>query len=166
MSFRPKPWYFERDCPFCTQSASSFCRNPLNFFAHAMWVKWWYHANFQPFQSSFEMLFNFRVLYLKISSKCMKNTKWSQKGLKIDDVALNGTFWTHKKSEVEISSKKWNPFVTDEFSSETVILRKRLSSLYTKCIQFFAVTLSTFLHMLCGWNYDTMPSFNLFRVHL
>ena len=26
MSFRPKPWYFERDCPFCTQSASSFCR--------------------------------------------------------------------------------------------------------------------------------------------
>ena len=31
----------------------------------------------------------------------MKNTKWSQKGLKIDDVALNGAFWTHKKSEKE-----------------------------------------------------------------
>ena len=30
----------------------------------------------------------------------------------------------------------------------------------------FAVTLSTFLHMLCGWNDDTMPTFNLFRVHL
>ena len=30
----------------------------------------------------------------------------------------------------------------------------------------FAVTLSTFLHMLCGWNDDTMPIFNLFRVHL
>ena len=30
----------------------------------------------------------------------------------------------------------------------------------------FAVTLSSFLHMLCGWNYDTMPTFNLFRVHL
>ena len=29
-----KSWYFERDCPFCTQSASSFCRNPLNFLAH------------------------------------------------------------------------------------------------------------------------------------
>ena len=29
----------------------------------------------------------------------------------------------------------------------------------------FAVTLSTFLHMLCGWNYDTMPTFNLFIVH-
>ena len=32
--------------------------------------------------------------------------------------------------------KKKNPFVTDEFSSETLILRKRLSILQTKCIQF------------------------------
>ena len=31
---------------------------------------------------------------------------------------------------------------------------------------FFAGTLSTFLHMLCGWNDDIMPTFNLFRVHL
>ena len=30
----------------------------------------------------------------------------------------------------------------------------------------FSVTLSTFLHMLCGWNDDIMPTFNLFRVHL
>ena len=30
----------------------------------------------------------------------------------------------------------------------------------------FAVTLSTLLHMLCGWNDDTMPTFNIFRVHL
>ena len=30
----------------------------------------------------------------------------------------------------------------------------------------FAVTLSTFLHMLCGWNDDIMPTFNLFRDHL
>ena len=30
----------------------------------------------------------------------------------------------------------------------------------------FAVTHSTFLHMLCGYNDDTMPTFNLFRVHL
>ena len=30
----------------------------------------------------------------------------------------------------------WIAGVTDEFSSETLILRKRLSSLYTKCIQF------------------------------
>ena len=30
----------------------------------------------------------------------------------------------------------------------------------------FAVTISTLLHMLCGWNDDTMPTFNLFGVHL
>ena len=137
MSFRPKPWYFKRDCPFCTRSASSFCRNPLNFLAHAMWGKWWYHANFQPCQSSFVVLFNLRVIQLKQISKCMENSKWSQKGLKIDDVALNGAYWMHKKSGViEISIKKWNPFVIDEFWSETLILRKRLSILYTKCIQF------------------------------
>ena len=53
----------------------------------------------------------------------MKNNKWSQKGLKIDDVGLNGAFWTHKKSGVQISSKQWNPFVTDEFLYETLILR-------------------------------------------
>ena len=128
-----KSWYFERDCPFCTRSSSSFCRNPLYFLAHAMWVKWWYHANFQPFQSSFEMLFNFSVLYLKIISKCMKNNKWSQKGLKMDDAALNGAFSSQKNYGVQISSKKWNPFITDKFSYETLILRKRLSVLYTKC---------------------------------
>ena len=58
MSFRPKPWYFERDCLFCTRSASRFCLNPLYFVPHAMLVKWWYHDNFQHFQSSFEMLLN------------------------------------------------------------------------------------------------------------
>ena len=35
----------------------------------------------------------------------MKNNKWSQKGLKIDDVALNGAFWTQKNYEVQISLK-------------------------------------------------------------
>ena len=66
----------------------------------------------------------------------MKNNKWSQKGLKNDDVALNGAFWTHKKSGVQIRFKKWNPFVTDEFPDEILILWKRLSVLYTKCMQF------------------------------
>ena len=71
----------------------------------------------------------------------------------------------HTKVRSSNKFKKWNPFVTDEFPYETLILRKRLSVLYTKCIQFFYVSLSTFLHMLCGWNDDTMPTFNLFRVH-
>ena len=82
-----------------------FFLNPLYFVAHAMWVKWWYHAKFQPFQSSFQMLFNFMVLYLKIINKWMKNNKWSQKGLKIGDVALNNAFWTQKNYGVQISSK-------------------------------------------------------------
>ena len=38
MSFRLKPSYFEGDGPVCTRSASSFCRNPLNFLAHGIWV--------------------------------------------------------------------------------------------------------------------------------
>ena len=29
----------------------------------------------------------------------------------------------------------------------------------------FTVTLATLSHMLCGWNYDAMPSFNIFTVH-
>ena len=33
----------------------------------------------------------------------------SQKGLKNDDVALNGAFWTQKKSGVQISSKNEIP---------------------------------------------------------
>ena len=136
MSFRQKPWYSERDYPVCTWSASSFCRKPLYFLAHAMWVKWWYDANFQPFQSSFEMLFNFSVLLLKIISKCMKNNKWSKKGLKIVDVALNGAFWTQKNYGVQISSKKMKSLCKRQVSHETLILRKRLSVSYTKCIQF------------------------------
>ena len=39
-------------------------------------------------------------------------------------------------SWVEISSEKWNAFETDEFLFESLVLWKRWSSLYTKCIQF------------------------------
>jgi hypothetical protein len=41
-----------------------------------------------------------------------------------------------KSLELKWVIKNSNPFVTDEFSSETLILRKGLSSLYTKFIQF------------------------------
>ena len=113
-------------------------------------------------------------------SKCMKNNKRSQKGLKLYDVALNHAFWTHKISGVQISSKKWNPFVRDEFPYETLILRKRLfrvsvwkpdtskeiARFVDEVHPVFVVTLSTFLNMLCGWNDYTMPTLILFRVHL
>ena len=38
-----------------------------------------------------------------------ENNKWSQKGLKNYDVALNGAFWTHTKSGVQISLKNEIP---------------------------------------------------------
>ena len=95
----------------------------------------------------------------------MKNNKWSKKGLKIDDVALNGAFWTRKNYGVQISSKNetlcnrrasvWNP----DTSKEIVRFVHEVHPV-------FSVTLSNFLHMLCGSNDDTMPTFNLFRVHL
>ena len=50
---------------------------------------------------------------------------------------FDAAYWMQKNPSVKICSKDWNPFVIDVFSSETVILRKRLSSLYTKCIMFF-----------------------------
>ena len=124
-------------------------------------------CQFSTFSEFIWNAFEFQGLIAQKISKCIKNNKWSQKGLKIDDVALNSAFWTHKKSGVQISLKKWNPFVTDEFLSEPLILRKRLSILYTKCIQFLSLPsqvfrtfyvgemmipcqLSTFLEFICS----------------
>ena len=93
--------------------------------------------SFNLFRVYFVVLFTFTVISLwKQISKCIENSKLCQKGLKVDNVALNGVYGTQKKSVVLISLKKWSASVTDEFSSETLILRKRLSSLYTKCVQF------------------------------
>ena len=136
MSFRLKPLYFERDGLVFTRSASSICRNPLNFSTRVMWVKWWYHAKFQPSLSSGCSPFQFQGHLAENKSLNAWNSKWSQKGLKFQYVALNVACWMHKKSWVEISLEKWNAFVTDEFSSETLVLWNRWSSLYTKCIQF------------------------------
>ena len=63
----------------------------------------------------------------------MKNNKWSEKGLKNDDVALNGAFWTHKKSGVQIRYKKWNP--------DTL---KEIVCFVDEVHPVFVVTLSTF----------------------
>ena len=150
MSFRMKSWYFESDCPFCTRSASSFSRDPLYFFAHAMRVKWWYHAKFQPFQSSFEMLFSFR--------KSERIEKW---WCGFEWCILNAKkVWSCNKF------KKWSAGLCNRW----VFVRNPDTS--KEIVQFvhevhpvFAVTISTPLHMLCGWNDDTMPSSNIFRFH-
>ena len=79
--------------------------------------------------------FQFKVILAQNKSwNAWKLLNEVRKWLKGDDVALNGAYWMQKKSWVKISSKNWNPFVIHVFSSETMILRKRLSSLYTKCI--------------------------------
>ena len=67
----------------------------------------------------------------------MKNSKWSQEGLKFQYVALNVTCWMQKKSWVEISLEKWNVFVTDEFSCETLVLWMRRSPVCTRSASSF-----------------------------
>ena len=96
----------------------------------------------------------------------MKNNKWSQKGLKIDDVALNGAFWAQKNYGVQISSKKLKSLCDRQGSVWNPDTLKEIVRFVHEVHPVFAVTLSTLLHMLCGSNDDTMPTFNLFRVHL
>ena len=69
-------------------------------------------------------------------SKCMKNSKLCQKGLKVDDVDLNCASERKKVRSCTKLLKCWIAGVIDDFSSETLILQKRLSILYMKCIQF------------------------------
>ena len=98
-------------------------------------------------------------------SKRIENSKLCQKGFKVDDVDLNCASEHEKVWSWTKLLKYWIAGVTDEFSSETQILWKRLSTFVYEVHTVFFVTLSTFLHMLCGWNDDTLPSFDLFRVH-
>ena len=117
----------------CIQFLPKHSQRFSTFYVGEMMIPW-QHSTFSEFICS---AFHFQGHIAQKISKCMKSNKCAQKGFKIDDVALNGAFWIHKKSGVQISSKNWNPDVTDEFSYKTLILRKRLSILYTKCIQFF-----------------------------
>ena len=133
MSFRLKPSYFERDGPVCTRSTSSFCLNPIKFCTHVMWVKWWYHAKFQPFLSSGCRPFQFQGhLAENKSLNAWKIANEVRTG-------WNFSMWLWmmhiecKKSWVEISLEKWNVFVTNEFSSETLVLWNPLQLSQKKC---------------------------------
>ena len=60
--------------------------------------------------------------------------------------------------------KFWIAGVTNEFSSETLILRNRLSSLYTKCIQFLPWPSLLFCtcyagEMMIPWQVSTFSEF-------
>ena len=99
-------------------------------------------------------------------TECLKKNKWSQKGLKIDDVALNGAFWAQKNYGVQISTKKLKSLCNRQVSVWNPDTSKEIVRFAHEVHPVFAVTLSTFLHMLCASNDDIMPTFNLFRVHL
>ena len=135
MSFRVKPSYFERDGPVCTRSASSFCRNPLYLCTQVMWVKWWYHAMFQPFLTSVCSPFQFQGhLAENKSLNAWKIENEVKKGSNFSMWLWMVHIECKKSLELKKSLEKLNAFVKDEFSSETLTLRKRWSSLYTKCI--------------------------------
>ena len=133
MSFRLKPWYFLIDCPVCTRSASSFCRNPLYFYAHPTRVKWWYLLTFSEF-----------ILYCFSLSRWFNSENKEVNASKIVNYVRKGWKLMTRISIVHLNGKKvwsctkllkyWIAGVIDEFSSETLILPKRLSSLYMKCI--------------------------------
>ena len=83
--------------------------------------------------------FQFRVILSQNKSwNAWKIANEVRKGLKSDDVALNGACWMQKKSWVKICLKNSNPFIIDEYSSETLILRKRLSSFSCNPLNFLA----------------------------
>ena len=142
MSFRLKPSHFERDGPVCTRSASSFFRNPLNFCTHVIWVKWWYHAMFQPFLSSFVDAFHFQGHLAKNKS-------------------LNAWKISNEVQKLKRLRQKWNAFVKMK-----PLTSKEMVQFVHEVHPVFVVTVSTFAHMIYGSNDDTMPSFNLFWVHL
>ena len=78
----------------------------------------------------------------------MKEIKWSQKGLKFQYVALNVACWMQKKSWVEISLEKWNVFLTDEFSSENLVLWKRWSSFTRSASSFCRNPIKSCAHVM------------------
>ena len=133
MSFRRKPWYSEGYGLVCTRSASSFCRNHLTFYVGEMMI---------PYQVSTFSEFSCTAFQLQghlAQNKSLNAWKIANKVRQ----GWNFSMWLwmlhvgcKKKSWVEISLEKWNAFETDEFSYETLVLWKRWSSLYTKCIQF------------------------------
>ena len=166
MSCCLKPLYFDRDGHVCTRSVSSFCRNPLNFCAHVMWVKWWYHPKFQPFLSSGCSPFQFQGhLAQNKSLYAWKMTNEVRKGWNL----VCGFECCMLDVKKVLSSKKfrkmkclcnrwvfvWNPCT----------LKEMVQSIH-EVHPVFAVILSTFAHMLCGSNDDTIPSCNLYEFRL
>ena len=166
MSFRVKPLYFEIDGPVCTRSASSFCRNPLSFCTHVLWVKWWYHAKFQPLLSSGCSPFHFQGHLAE--NKSLNAWKYQMKSKRVE-ILVCGFECCMLDAKKFLSWNKlrkmkclWNRWV---FVWNPCTLKEMVQFVH-EVHPVFAVILSTFAHMLCGSNDDTMPSFNLFWVQV
>ena len=143
MSFRLKPLYFEIDGPVCTRSASNFFRNPLNFCTHAMWVKWWYHAKFQPFLSSDCRPFQFQGHLAE--NKSLNAWKIANEVKK--DWKLMMWLWTvhiECKKSLELKYvKKWNPFCNRWVFVRNPVTSKEIIQFVHEVPTIYPVTLST-----------------------
>ena len=76
--------------------------------------------------------------------------------------------WCIRNAKKVWSSNKFKKM--KELCNRWVLVRnpdtpKEIAQFVREVLPVFAVTLFTILHMLCGWNDDTMPSFNIFSVH-
>ena len=110
--------------------------------------------------------FQFQGLIAENISKCMRNNKWSQKGLKNWWCDFEWCILNTQKVRSSNKFKKMKSLCNRWVSVWNSDTSKEIVRFVHKVHPVFAVTLSTFLHMLCGWNDDTMPTFNLFIFHL
>ena len=123
------PWFFRHGRPKECHAAAS----PARPGRKAHFLSWFFVIEVGPHHIYDDTVFCHNYCHRSVISMTEKKISSAQN---VTDVSLNGAFWTHKKSGVQIRFRKWNPFVTDEFPDEILILWKRLSVLYTKCIQF------------------------------
>jgi len=138
MSFRSIPWYFVRDCEVCTRSAFSFCRNPVYFFCTCYAGEMMIPCAVSNFSEIILYCFSLSRWFSSENKSVNASTiaNYIRKGWK-----LMTWIWIVHLNAKKVQSctkllKYWIAGVTDEFWSTTLILRKRLASLYTKCIQF------------------------------
>ena len=153
-----KPWYFERDCPFCTRSASSFCRHTLNCLAHSMWVKWWYHAKFHPFQISFVLFQAFTHIFELNDHEIEKHYKWSLKRLKVGMVSSFHPHSMFQKVE-RVTTKTWCTSctkwtITFEVSKFQTIRHESISN--ELCKSWKLGWYHNFTHIACACTKRTM----------
>ena len=95
------------------------------------------------------------VTYLFMRAICTKLMMW-----------LWMVQFEHKKTMEFKQVKKMKSLCNRRVSVWNPHTSKEIVHFVYEVHPIFAVTLSTFLHMLCGWNDDSMPTFILFRVHL